>query len=75
MDHINLSHHNGDFRSTFFTLKQSHGSHGHHSKDKNNDEADGDSVKVIKLLFRPKKPCQNIKISVQKTILKKQNKI
>lgn len=35
---------NRDFRSTFFTMKQSH---GHHSKDKNNDDADGDSVKVF----------------------------
>lgn len=33
---------NKDFRSTFFTMKQSH---IHQSKEKS-DEADGDSVKV-----------------------------
>ena len=48
MDNLSSSN-NRDFRSTFFTMKQSH---VHHSKDKNNDDADGgDSVKVFNKLI------------------------
>lgn len=58
------SSNNKDFRSTFFTMKQSH---IHQSKEKSED-ADGDSVKVLLNLFRLKRSYQSIRISGRRII-------
>lgn len=70
MDNLSSSH-NRDFRSTFFTMKQSH---GHYSKDKDKNNDDADSVKVVFLLFRQRRHFPNIKIWVRKITLREQNK-